>query len=66
MFSLSDSSLTDVFRTFDSTSRYLDDLLGIDGPCFGQMVDRMCSAGLQLGGRVLLVLKLRFGAWACP
>ena len=33
---------------FKSTSRYLDDLLNIDNPCFGGMVNRVYPPGLRL------------------
>ena len=32
MFSLSDNNQTDIIEVFNSTSRYLDDLLNIDNP----------------------------------
>ena len=32
MLSLSDNNHTDIIETFNSTSRYLDDLLNIDNP----------------------------------
>ena len=35
---------------FNSTSRYLDDLLKIVNPCFGQMVGQIYPAGLRLNG----------------
>ena len=35
---LSGSNQADVVETFNSTSRYLDDLLNIDNPYFEQMV----------------------------
>ena len=34
MLFLSDNNQADVVETFNSTSRYLDDLLIIDNPCF--------------------------------
>ena len=34
MLSLSDNNPTDIIEAFDSTSRYLDDLLDIDNPYF--------------------------------
>ena len=48
MLSLSDSGWPDIVKAFDSTSGGLDGLLGIDVPCFGRMVGRVCPAGLQL------------------
>ena len=38
MLSLSDNNQADVVEAFNSTSRYLDDLLYIDNPYFAQMV----------------------------
>ena len=36
MLSLSDNNQTDIIEAFNSTSRYLDDLLNIDNPYFEQ------------------------------
>ena len=41
MLSLSDNNQTDVFESFKSISRYLDDLFNIDNPYFDQMVDQL-------------------------
>ena len=41
MLSLSDNNQADVIEAFNSTARYLDDLLNIDTPYFTQMVDRI-------------------------
>ena len=38
MLSLSDNNQPDIIEAFNSTSRYLDDLLNIDNPYFEQMV----------------------------
>ena len=46
MLSLSDNNQTDVIEAFNSTSRYLDDLLNIDNPYFEQMVGQ--ATELQL------------------
>ena len=37
MLSLSDNNQADTIEAFNSTSRYLDDLLNIDNPYFEQM-----------------------------
>ena len=37
-----------IFKTFNSTSRYSDDLLNIDNPYFDQMVDQIYPTLLQL------------------
>ena len=61
MFSLSDNNQTDIIEAFNSTSRYLDDLLNIDNPYFEQMVGQIYPTELQLNKRrILLILKLRF------
>ena len=41
MLSLSDNNQTDIIEAFNSTSRYLDDLLNIDNPYFEQTVGQI-------------------------
>ena len=41
ILSLSDNSKTDIIEAFNSTSRYLDDLLNIDNSYFEQMVGQI-------------------------
>ena len=41
MLALSDNNQTDITEAFNSTSRYLDDLLYIDNPYFEQMVGQI-------------------------
>ena len=48
MFSLSDNNQIDIIEAFNSTSRYLDDLLNIDYPYFEQMVGQIYPTELQL------------------
>ena len=48
MKSLSPENQADIIEAFDSTSRYLDDLLNIDNIYFEQMVNRIYPAELQL------------------
>ena len=48
MLSLSDNNQTDYIEAFNSTSRYLDDLLNIDNPYFKQMVGQIYPTELQL------------------
>ena len=48
MLSLSDKNEADVVESFNSTSRYLDDMLNIDNPYFSQMVSQIYSTELQL------------------
>ena len=47
MLSLSDNYQADVVKAFNSTSRYLDDLLNIDNPYFNQMVSQIYPTELQ-------------------
>ena len=48
MLSLSDNNQTDIIEAFNSTFRYLDDLLNIDNPYFEQMVGQIYPTELQL------------------
>ena len=48
MKSLSRENRADIIEAFNSTSRYLDDLLNIDNIYFDQMVDRIYPTELQL------------------
>ena len=48
MKSLSRENQADIIEAFNSTSRYLDDLLNIDNIYFDQMVDRVYPTELQL------------------
>ena len=48
MLSLSDNYQTDIIEAFNSTSRYLDDLLNIDNTYFEQMVGQIYPTELQL------------------
>ena len=41
MLSLSDNDQTDIVEAFNTTSRYLDDLLNIDNPYFEHMVGQI-------------------------
>ena len=41
VLSLSDNNRTDIIEAFNSTSRYLDDLLNIVNPYFEQMVGQI-------------------------
>ena len=47
MLSLSDNDQIDIIEAFNSTSRYLDDLLNIDNPYFEQMVGHIYPSELQ-------------------
>ena len=48
MLSLSDNSQADVVEEFNSTSRYLDDLLINDNPYFAKIVSQIYPTELQL------------------
>ena len=48
MLSLSDDNQSEIIETFNSTSRYLDDLLNIDNNFFYSMVNHIYPSKLQL------------------
>ena len=48
MLSLSDNNQADIIEAFNSTSRYLDDLLNIDNPYFEHMIGQIYPTELQL------------------
>ena len=48
MLSLSDDNQSEVIEAFNSTSRYLDDLLSIDNTFFDSMVNHIYPSELQL------------------
>ena len=48
MKNLSSDNRADVIKAFNSTSRYLDDLLNIDNPYFEGMVNQVYPPELQL------------------
>ena len=48
MKDLSSDNQVDVIKAFNSTSRYLDDLLNIDNPYFEGMVNQIYPSELQL------------------
>ena len=47
MMFLSNNTQTDIIEAFNSTSRYLDDLLNIDNPYFEQIVGQLYPTELQ-------------------
>ena len=47
MKNLSSDNQTDVIEAFNSTSRYLDDILNIDNPYFEGMVNQIYNATIQ-------------------
>ena len=48
MTSLSNDNQADIIEAFNSTSRYLDDLLNIDNPYFEGMANRIYPPELKL------------------
>ena len=60
MKSLTKEKRYDLIDVFNSTSRYIDDLLNIDNIHFEHMVHRIYPAELQLNKATLLILKLPF------
>ena len=48
MMSLSDDKQADVIDAFNTTSRYLDDILHINNVCFDNMVNQIYPSELQL------------------
>ena len=46
MLSLSDNNQSDIIEAFNSTSRYLDNLLNNDNPYFEQMVGQIFPTDL--------------------
>ena len=47
MLSISDNNEADVVEAFNSTSRYLDDLLNMSNPYFKQMVSHIFPTELH-------------------
>ena len=58
MDSLNHDNQADVIEAFNSTSRYLDDLLNIDNPYFEGMVNQIYPPELQLNKIFLLQMDL--------
>ena len=63
MLSLSDNNQTYIIEAFNSTSRYLDDLLNIDNPCFEQMVSQIYPTELQLNKAISSNTEAPFLFW---
>ena len=61
MKSLSRENQADIIEAFNSTSRYLDNLLNIDNIYFDQMVDRIYPTELQLIEQILPIPRHLFG-----
>ena len=60
MLSLSENNQSDVIEAFNSTSRYLEDLLNIDNNFFDSMVIRIYPSELQLNNANVLDTKALF------
>ena len=65
MLSLSDNNQADVVEAFNSTSRYLYELLNIDNPYFEQMVNQLYPTELQLNKANSLENEAPFLTWTC-
>ena len=63
MKSLSRENQADIIEAFNSTSRYLDDLLNIDNIYFDQMVDRIYPTELQLNSANSSDTEAPFWIW---
>ena len=63
MTSLSDVKQAEIIEAFESTSRYLDNLLNIDSPYFEGMVNRIYPPELQLNKSNAFIPKPHF--WIC-
>ena len=64
MTSLSDDNQADVIDAFNSTFRYLDDLLNIDTSYFEGMVNQINPPELQLNKASTSDTELSSGAWS--
>ena len=60
MKDLSSDTQVDVIKAFNSTSRYLDDLLNIDNPYFEGMVNQIYPSELQLNKANTLDIEAPF------
>ena len=60
MMSLSDDNQADVIDAFNTTSRYLDDILSINNVYFGNMVSQIYPTELQLKKPIPLIPKPHF------
>ena len=65
MMSLSDDKQADVIDAFDTTSRYLDDILNINNVYFDNMVSQIYPSELQLIKPISRIPKLHFQTRIC-
>ena len=63
MLSLSNNTQTDIIEAFNSTFRYLDDLLNIDNPYFEHMLGQIYPTDLQLNKAFFSDLGLVNNEW---
>ena len=63
MLSLSHNNQADVVEAFNSTSRYMDDLLNIDNPYFEQKVSQIYSTELQLNKAISSYTEAPLSFW---
>ena len=66
MLSLSENNQTDIIEAFESSSRYLDDLLNIDNPYFEYIVDQIYPTELHLNKANSADTESHFWTWTCP
>ena len=64
--SVSDNNQADVIETFNTASRYLDDLLNIDYPYFEKMVGQIYPTELQLNEANFFDTEAPFLDWDLP
>ena len=60
MMSLSDDKQADIIYAFNTTTRYLDNILNISNAYFDTMVSQIYSSELQLIKLISLIPKPRF------
>ena len=65
MKDLSSDSQADVIKAFNSTSRYLDDLLNIDNPYFEGMVNKIIHLNCNLIMLILQIPRPPFWIYIC-
>ena len=66
MLSLTDNNKAGVIEAFNSTLRYIDDLLNIGDSLIEQMVSQMYPTELQLNKGRFLLYGRPLLTWTCP
>ena len=64
--SLSDDKQADIIDAFNTTSRYLDDILNINNVYFDNMASKINPSELQLKKLIPLIPKPCFWTCICP